>query len=75
MYLIQPFFEENEKILGPSTLEYAATPYLAIDVTKVTNFKGKPPSPRISHSAMMYKDKKKHFYLIIYGGRNDSIFA
>lgn len=74
LYFISPSHLDNEKNLGQSSLEYAAKPTLAFNVSKVTEYKGKPPCARISHSATMFKDYRKHFYLVIFGGRNDTIY-
>jgi hypothetical protein len=35
LFLIEPYLDENEKILGSQTLEYAAKPVLSIEVSKV----------------------------------------
>lgn len=61
-------------MLPSATLDYAVKPCLSIEINKITDFKGKPPLPRISHSATMFKDYKQHYYLVIYGGRNDRIY-
>ena len=59
LFILTPFYDENEKILGPSTLDYAAQPTLSLELSKVTKYSGRAPNPRISHSAMMFKDKNK----------------
>lgn len=42
---------------------------------KISNCSGRPPCPRIMHSATVFKDWHKHNHLVIYGGRNDTIYA
>ncbi len=48
---------------------------LAVKYKKITNFSGKPPCARIMHSAVHFQDWNKHHFLVIYGGRNDTIYS
>lgn len=74
IFLIEPFYFENQKVLSLATGEYAVHPYINLMQQRIVDFKGKPPCPRIQHSATSFKNWDNHFFLVIYGGRNDSIY-
>jgi hypothetical protein len=42
---------------------------------RISQFSGRPPCPRIFHGTTTFKDWNKHNFLVIYGGRNDQIYA
>ena len=44
-------------------------------VSEVTDFVGRPPCPRIQASSCALENGQNEKLLVIYGGRNDSIFA
>ena len=74
LWLIEPNYHENQKILSPNNCEYLTKPFLTVNLKKIENFTGRPPCPRISHGATVLRDWNKHYLLVIYGGRNDSIY-
>jgi len=73
IWLIEPHYSENETVIQHNTFEFMqhAKHQLSIKIKKISNYGGKPPCPRIMHSALVFKDWNKHFNLVIYGGRND----
>lgn len=77
LWVIDAHHEENEVVLNKSSLEYIQHNKHVINIKtkKITKFSGKPPCPRIMHCATMFKDWNKHHHLVIYGGRNDTIFS
>lgn len=76
LWIIQPCIEENEIVFNKSTMDYYSKVkhILGIKLKKVTRFAGKPPCPRIMHGTTIFKDWNKHYLLVIYGGRNDTIY-
>ena len=76
LWLIEPYYPENDKVLSSISYEYQTRiPFLSISIKRVDSYSGKPPCPRIYHSACLFKDWNKHNLLFIYGGRNDEIYA
>lgn len=75
LWVIQPCYKENEKFLASHTFEYMMKATLGLNIQKIDNYSGKPPCPRIQHNATLFKDWNSHFLLVIYGGRNDALFA
>jgi hypothetical protein len=77
LWLIQPHIEENELLLHAFTFEFLphVKQSLSFKTTRLSNYSGRPPCPRIMHSSTVFRDWNKHFLLVIYGGRNDQIFA
>eukprot|EP00347_Sterkiella_histriomuscorum_P022130 403331578 len=75
MWIIEPYYNENKKFLNHQTYEYMTKPTLSVNLRKINDFKGKPPCPRISHATVLFKDWNNHNIIVIYGGRNDGIFA
>lgn len=76
LWLIEPHYEENEFALSRVTHEYinASKNLLSVKMKRLTEYSGRPPCPRIMHSTTVFRDWHKHFHLVVYGGRNDSIF-
>ena len=50
-------------------------PVLCLSILKVENCVGRPPIPRIQPASCVIKNKAGEPLLVIYGGRNDTIFA
>lgn len=75
LWFIEPNYDENEKFLMPHNLEYMSKPTLALNLKRIDDYKGKPPCPRILHSSTVFKDWNNHYLLVIYGGRNDGLYA
>ena len=76
LWLIEPYYRDNEKVLSPNTCDYLTSkPFLSVNIRRIDDYSGKPPCPRISHGSTIFKDWNKHYYLVIYGGRNDGIFS
>ena len=48
---------------------------LYIKETEIINFSGRPPCARIQASSCVIENIAQEQLLLIYGGRNDSIFA
>jgi hypothetical protein len=75
LWLIEPYISENEKMLSSTTCDYVVNPpCISLSISRVVGFKGRPPAPRIQHSAHLFKNWDHHFFIVIYGGRNDSIY-
>ena len=75
LWHIEPHYSENEKFVNTQNSEYMSKPTLVVTLTLIDDFKGKPPCPRIQHSATVFKDWNKHHLIVIYGGRNDGLYS
>lgn len=75
IWILQPYYHENKRALSDCTYEYLGRPTLNFVLKKLTDFKGQAPCPRIFHQATKFKNWNNHHFIVIYGGRNDSIFS
>ncbi|CDW80498.1 kelch motif family protein [Stylonychia lemnae] len=76
VWFIEPYYKECQQILAENSFEYLDKPTLTLYAKKIENYKGKPPCPRSQHQASYFREAStNYYYLVIFGGRNDSIFA
>lgn len=76
LWFIKPIFDQNVKLLSMHEFQFVSDkPALFVTLKQITEFKGRPPCPRISAASCMIKNICDEPLLVIYGGRNDAIFA
>lgn len=76
LWFIKPLLDQNQKLLSKTKFDYVShRPALFVTIEQVTEFSGRPPCPRIHAASCMIKNLFDDPLLVIYGGRNDAIFA
>ena len=75
LWFILPYYKYNQKLLTKNTYEYAShMPTLCVTFKELTEFQGRPPTPRINASSCVIMNSKKEHIIVVYGGRNDEVF-
>lgn len=75
LWFVYPDYEYNRQLLSIVDLQFVTDPKeLGMMITKIDDFKGKPPAPRSQFQMCNLKNGKGEQLLVIYGGRNDNIF-
>lgn len=74
LWILEPDYAKNQETLSANNLHYTSEKKMSFILSQVTDYKGRPPCPRISASSQVIKTPDEEVLLVIYGGRNDQIF-
>jgi hypothetical protein len=74
LWLLQPDYEYNRDQIAVLDCEFMGRSRLGLTLHKINDYSGVPPCPR-SNFQMTNLLSNGDQLLVIYGGRNDAIFA
>jgi hypothetical protein len=73
LWLVAPDYDYNRSSLGILNCDFTGGLHFGLTVQEITNTHGQPPCPRFGFQ-MTHLVANKNQLLVIYGGRNDTIF-